>query len=301
MLNVGMLWALREDAMQIVIDALVHGTRPTAGFTADKPYQKGAGSTKTAIIPIQGVLTKDGPAWLGSSYDRLADAVEKAGADKSVSRIVLAVDSPGGEVTGLPETASVIAQAARVKPVHAIVDGQAASAAYWLTSQANHVSLTPSGEVGSVGVRMAHTDLSKMMEDQGIKVTELYSGNFKTEWSPFKPLSEDAIGDMQSRLSAAHTDFLNAIHSGRGSVVSAEMRRTRMGEGRMFGADKAASHGLVDKIQTGREFYRSIVPAEGQPKAPGRVGFPIGQSQQQELVTARLWLDRARLAAARRM
>jgi signal peptide peptidase SppA len=301
MLNVGLLWALREDAMQTVIDALVYGTRPAAGFLAAKPYQKGAGSTKTAVVPVQGVLTKDGPAWLGSSYDRIADAIEKAAGDKTVHRIVLAVDSPGGEAIGLPETAATIAQAAKVKPVLAMIDGQAASAAYWLVSQASHISLTPSGEVGSVGVRMMHADISEALAKEGIKVTELYSGNFKTEWSPFKPLSEEAIGDMQARLSAAHTDFLTAIDNGRGSRVGSDMRNNRMGEGRMFGADAAASHGLVDKIQTGREFYRTVTPPEEKADAPVHVGFPIGQRQQEELVTMRLWLERARLAAARRM
>jgi signal peptide peptidase SppA len=300
MLNVGRLWAIREDQVPRVCDLILNGRRGAAGYTAANPYQKGTGPSKISIIPIQGVLTKDGPQWLGNSYEKIADAVEKAAADSSVRRIVLSVDSPGGDVTGLQETAAVIAQAAKVKPVHAMVDGIAASAAYWLTSQANHISLTPSGEVGSVGVRMMHTDLTKMMEDQGIKITELSSGKFKNEWSPFAPLSDEAIRDMQERLSAAHTDFLNAIHSGRGSIVSTEMKRTRMGEGRMFGADKAASHGLVDKIQTGREFYRSIVPPEESKGAP-KYGFPLDSSQQQELVEARLWLERARLAAARRM
>ena len=54
------------------------------------------------VIPVQGVLSKDGPRWLGNSYEEISDAVEKAVADPSVKRIVLSVDSPGGEVTGLP-------------------------------------------------------------------------------------------------------------------------------------------------------------------------------------------------------
>ena len=62
--------------------------------------------------------------------------------------------------------------------------------------------MTPSGEVGSVGVRMMHVDVSKAMEDAGLKVTELYSGDFKTRsCPPYKPLSDEAIGDMQKRLS----------------------------------------------------------------------------------------------------
>ena len=105
-----------------------------------------------------------------------------------------------------------------------------------------------------MGVRIMHADISKMLEDAGIKITELYSGNFKTEWSPYKPLSDEAIGDMQDRLAADHTDFITGVANGRGNRASAEMKKSRFGEGRMFGVDKAASHGLVDKVQTAREF-----------------------------------------------
>jgi capsid assembly protease len=298
MLNVGRLWAIREDHVSRVCDLILHGRLRAAGFTAAKPHQKGAGSSKVAIIPIQGVLTKDGPAWLGNSYESIADAAEKAAADPSVKRIVLSVDSPGGEVIGLPETAQVLAQAAKVKPVSAIVDGQAASAAYWLTSQASDITLTPSGEVGSVGVRMMHTDTSKMLEDAGVKVTELFSGDFKTEWSPFKPLSDEAKADMQSRLEDVHSDFVNAVAKGRGVRATTDSRKSRFGEGRMLSAQDALRGGLVDKIQTGREFYKCILaPAMPETSRPA-YGLPL--SQQHELAAARLWLERQRLAAARR-
>src|SRR5580693_1261588 len=189
MRNVASLWAIREDYMTRAVYARVYGSQSSAGWRAARPSQRGEGKSKVAVIPVQGVLSKDGPAWYGSNYEDIADAAEKAAANPSVSRIVLAVDSPGGEVTGLPETAQVLAQVAKVKPVSAIVEGQAASAAYWLTSQASDISLTPSGEVGSVGVRMMHTDVSKSLQDQGIKVTELFSGDFKNEWSPFSTLT----------------------------------------------------------------------------------------------------------------
>jgi signal peptide peptidase SppA len=272
-LTLSRLWAILPEQLAQIESCILRGQSWASDWRAAKPSTEHRGTHKIVVIPVQGVLSKDGPDWMGTSYDSITDAAEKAAADPSVKRIVLAVDSPGGEVTGLPETAAVLAQVAKVKPVSAMVDGVAASAAYWLTSQASDVTLTPSGEVGSVGVRMMHADIGKMLENEGIKVTELYSGNFKTEWSPFKPLSEEAIGDMQERLAAAHTEFLTAIASGRGERVSTQMRDNRMGEGRMFGADAAASHGLVDKIQTSRDFYRSIVPAQEKPEAPVHVGF----------------------------
>jgi signal peptide peptidase SppA len=235
-----------------------------------------------AVIPIYGLLTNDGPAHYGSNYLAIAAAAEKAASNPSVERIVLAVDSPGGDVVGLPEAADVLASVAKIKPVSAIVEGTSASAAYWLTSQANDITLTPSGEVGSVGVRMMHVDMSKMLNDSGFKVTELYSGDFKTEWSPYKPLTDAAKADMQGRLSAVHKNFVSAIARGRG-IRTADFAAKRFGEGRMFSADEALKHGLVDKVQAPHHFYRAVAS----PAAEQTTGFSPRR--------ARLELERLRI------
>jgi signal peptide peptidase SppA len=257
---------------------------------------QGRGSNKIAVIPIQGVLTKDGPAWYGSNYDGIVDAAEKAAADPDVRRIVLAVDSPGGEVTGCPETAAALAQIAKTKQVSAVVEGCCASAAYWLTSQASDITLTPSGEVGSVGVRMMHVDVSKAIDDAGIKITELSSGDHKTEWSPYKPLSEDAKADMQPRLDAVHSQFIQSVTQGRMGRVSMTMTCNRMGEGRMFSGRDALKHGLVDKLQSSREAYRGMTQA---PQSPSLLGahahyaLPV-QADDCDFQRARLELERRR-------
>jgi signal peptide peptidase SppA len=265
-LNHSEFWAIRPDYVAVMLLNILRPVTMEAGlgipaWEAAKPSVTGPKDNKVAIIPVQGVLTSDGPSWYGTNYNTITDAAEKAAGDPSVKRIVLSVDSPGGQVTGLPETAAVLAQVAKVKPVSAIVEGLSASAAYWLTSQAQDITLTPSGEVGSVGVRMMHVDVSKMLEDAGYRITELSSGQFKTEWSPYKPLSDEAKADMQTRLDNTHKDFLNAVTSGRGSRASAEIQASRFGEGRMFSAADAMGNGLVDKIQAPRDFYRVMVPA----------------------------------------
>jgi signal peptide peptidase SppA len=284
------LWAIRPEAVTNVIDLLLRDAKSANAPMLvqggpPKPSTQGTSPNKIAIIPIQGVLSKDGPAYFGSSYDTISNAVEKAASDSNVRRIVLAVDSPGGDVQGLPETAAVIAAAAKVKPVSAIVEGASASAAYWLTSQANDITLTPSGEVGSVGVRMLHIDASKMLADAGYKITELQSGVFKTEWSPYKPLSEEAVADMQPRLDAVHKDFLAAISRGRGNRPSAAIVRSRFGEGRMFSANDALKYGLVDQIQSPREFYRSLSqpPASETPKNPGMARVALARLRLESL------------------
>lgn len=296
------LWAILPEAAMIapeestdtVITFVSRGLsyNPESGrYEAGKPSMLNRPGGKISVVPIEGVLTKDGPAWYGSNYDGISRAVESAAADPEVKHIVLAVDSPGGEVTGLPETAAVIANAAKTKPVSAMVTGMAASAAYWLTSQARDITLTPSGEVGSVGVRMMHMDISKMMDNAGIGVTELHSGEFKTEWSPFRPLTEAAKEDMQSRLNATHAEFLKSVQAGRAGRATQDITSQRFGEGRMFSADTAKAHGLVDNVQSAREFYRAILPA-AEESTPA---FPMRRTEKRlQVMRARIALERAK-------
>lgn len=266
------LWAIHDTAVFAAISQLLK-IELQGSWEAAKPSFQGPSKSKIAIVPVEGVLTKDGPAWYGSNYDTIGRAVEDAAINPDVKRIVLSVDSPGGEIVGLPETAAVIRDAGKVKPVSAIVTGMSASAAYWLTSQANDISVTPSGEAGSVGVRMMHVDISKMLSDAGYKVTELSSGLHKTEWSPYQPLAQETIDNMMPRLQAVHQDFLNAIGDARGERAGDKIREARFGEGRMFSAGDALSNGMVDKIQSPRSFYRALAPATDETSAAP--GFPI--------------------------
>jgi capsid assembly protease len=249
------LWAIRLD-----LDILNSPVLAAAEIEALKPSRASAGSHKIMVIPVKGVLSREGD--MGSSYNMISDGLERAASDPDIKKVVLHVDSPGGEVRGLPETATLLAQVARVKPVSAMVDGQAASAAYWLASQASDITMSPSAEVGSVGVKVIHTDISKMLSDAGIKITELYAGDFKTEFSPYKPLSDEALGAMQTRLAGVHNDFIKAVAEGRGRRTSPKLSAAGFGGGRLFTAGEAMGNGLADKIQGPREFYRSLNPAE---------------------------------------
>ena len=89
--------------------------------------------TGVAVIPIAGSLTARA-YWPTdrASYEWIGSQLRSALRDPMVQRVVLNVDSPGGQVTGADALAAEIYAARDVKPVHAFVQGQAASAAYWL-------------------------------------------------------------------------------------------------------------------------------------------------------------------------
>ena len=289
LLSRSQLWAIRPEAVACALAALEpDAVSNPIKWEAAQPSTRGNGANKIAVVPIQGVLTKDGPAWYGSNYDRISSAVSSAAADPEVKHIVLHVDSPGGEVMGCAETGAVIARAAKVKPVTAMVDGQATSAAYWLASQARNITLTPSGEVGSVGVRMMHVDVSKNLEDNGVKITELHAGAYKTEFSPYSPLTPEAAEKMQTRLDSTHQEFMAAVNAGRGTRATQEMRDGNYGEARVFSSGDAMGHGLVDAVLSSREFYSGLAPQEPEtaPSFPtrGRAQAAIAVSRERTKV-----------------
>ena len=82
------VWAIQPEAVPLVIDRL--SMPATDGrWEAAKPSTMGRGGNKVAVVPIQGVLSQDGPSYMGSSYEAITNAVERAAADPEVKRIIL--------------------------------------------------------------------------------------------------------------------------------------------------------------------------------------------------------------------
>lgn len=206
-----------------------------------------------AVIPIRGVIAHRMSSMEessgGASTEGIAKMLRAAMSDASIGTIVLDVDSPGGTVTGVAELAAELYDMrGKGKRIIAQVNGLAASAAYWLASQADEVVSLPSGMAGSIGVFMAHEDLSKALQQQGINVTLISAGKYKTEGNPFEPLSDEAKAVKQASVDAAYAQFVKDVARGRG--VAASEVRGGYGEGRTLSAKDAKAAGLIDRIGT---------------------------------------------------
>lgn len=225
-----------------------------------------------AVLPVQGVIVPRASVWgdlFGgeAAMDRFGVAIDAAANDPDVSRIILNINSPGGYVSGTPEAAAKIANAARKKPVVAVAEHMAASAAYWLASQATELVVAPSGEAGSIGVLAAHVDIVEAERKAGIKTTLITSNQspHKSELWPYVALSDDARADMQREVNAIAKEFIGAVAKGRG-VTSAAVE-AKYGGGRMLRAQDALAAGMVDRIASLETVLRESV---GKPKSSTR-------------------------------
>jgi signal peptide peptidase SppA len=212
-----------------------------------------AGQGVIAVLPVYGILTQrgnmmsnvSGPG--GTSVALLTQAFKSAVADPSVSAIVMDVDSPGGSVFGIGELADEIQGARGAKPIVAVANSVAASAAYWIAAAADQVVVTPGGEVGSIGVVTEHKDTTKADASAGVARTVISAGKYKAEgWSG--PLTAEAQAALQERVDAYYETMVKSI--ARGRDVTQKAVREGFGEGRTLGAARAQKEGLVDRIAT---------------------------------------------------
>jgi len=206
--------------------------------------------TTIAVIPIYGLIAQH-PQSLGASTVEIGRKLDAALASRSVDAILLDVDSPGGAVGGVPELGAKIAAARAVKPITALANGLMASAAYWLGSQADEVVVTPSGEVGSIGVYMLHEDWSQNLAQEGVKIRGISAGKYKLEGAPWEPLDPEAEAFMQQRVDEVYGWFVKAVASGRKD--SQANVRGGYGEGRVLGGIQSVKANLADRVATYEE------------------------------------------------
>jgi signal peptide peptidase SppA len=229
---------------------------------ARRQSNQGNGGGGIAVLPLYGVVTQrgnmvDDVSGPGSvSTQQFAASLRQALTDESVSQILIDIDSPGGSVYGVAELADEIISARAQKPVIAIANSLAASAAYWIGACASEFYVTPGGEVGSIGVWQAHQDYSKAMVEAGVKTTLISAGKFKVEGNPYTPLDEDAQAFMQSRVDDYYAAFTKAVAKGRGVAIA--QVRDGMGQGRVLGAEAALASNMVDGIASLDDVVRKM-------------------------------------------
>ena len=212
-----------------------------------------------AIVQVQGILLRDKRdpfAFMfgGSTYSEVQNALRLANGRADVESVLLDISSPGGEVNGAAETAHVVAELAKVKPVVAFGSGHMTSAAYWIASAASRVVCSPTCMVGSVGTAMEHVDQSRFDAAIGVKYTDIVSGKYKRMGSSHRPLDKESLDYLQSQVTDLNNVFLAAVRRNR-RLNFEETEKIKEAQIHVGKAARAA--GLVDAIS----FYDETLEA----------------------------------------
>lgn len=207
---------------------------------------------RIAVVSVIGTLVSrssylDAASGL-ASYADIGDAVGEAMADPSVRGVILDVDSSGGEVGGLFDLVEQIGaiKAAVQKPLWAVANEGALSAAYAIASTADRLYVTRTGEVGSIGVVAVHVDESGADEQAGLAWSFIFAGERKVDGNAHEPLTERARTTIQADVDRLYAEFCALVAANRG-ISSEAARRT---DAVIYRGELAVRAGLADRVGT---------------------------------------------------
>jgi ClpP class serine protease len=216
-----------------------------------------------ALIPVTGTLVqKNGtvrPYSGMTGYDGIRQALALALDDPAVAKVALNIDSPGGEVAGCFDLVDAIFRARGDKPIWAVLDEMACSAAYAIASAADHITVPRTGVTGSIGVIAMHVDLSQALSQAGFKVTFITSdgADRKTDGHSEIPLSDEAYASAKAQIDEMGQLFYDTVARNRGlgaDVVKNLKAATFLGA-------KGVDAGLADVVMAPDAAFRALLGA----------------------------------------
>lgn len=213
------------------------------------PRQISAASTAgIAVIPVVGTLVKRSmgiQAVSGlMSYGEIEARLDAALSDPQVAGILLDLDSPGGEASGVFELAERIRAASQIKPIWAHANDAAYSAAYAIAAACERLTLSQTAGIGSIGVIALHIDQSMKDAKDGLNYTAVFAGGHKNDFSPHEPLSPQATTALQTEVDRLYAIFATQVAQMRGLDVQA-VRATEAG---VYYGEQAVAAGLADAV-----------------------------------------------------
>jgi signal peptide peptidase SppA len=236
-----------DTILGVLVPRLHGGSLPFGAKPVTRDYEVENG---IAIIPVVGTLVRrtiglEAQSGL-TSYGLIGERLDAALQDSAVKAILLDIDSPGGEAGGVFDLADKIFSARKVKPIWAVANDEAFSAAYAIAAAADRIYLSRTGGVGSIGVIAVHLDQSVAEADAGLKYTAIYAGEHKNDLSPHEPLSDPARAQLQTEVDRVYALFTETVARMRG-LEPAAIKET---EAALYFGEQSVAAGLADRIGT---------------------------------------------------
>lgn len=222
-------------------NSLIEGADSTAPTTAT-----GLGDA-IAIVRVEGtILSSDDTDFNASATSGVVmDHLRQAEANSDVKAIVLRVDSPGGSVTGSAQIYEVIKNEI-TKPVIVSMAGSAASGGYYVSAPADYIFARADTVTGSIGVILTLYNAEKLIEEIGVEVINIQSGENKNMGDPWSAVEGEEREILEAYMLEAYDDFVAIIAEGRDGLSENEVRE--LADGRIYTGRQALELGLVDEL-----------------------------------------------------
>ncbi len=223
----------------------------------------GAGKQHTAVVEVQGVIDENAQA----SADSIITALRAAFRNENTAAVIMRINSPGGSPV---QAGYVYDEIRRLRqqhpdiPLYAVITDIGASGGYYIAAAADKIYADKASIVGSIGVTMSPFSMSSFgfteaMEKLGIQRRLLTSGESKSLLDPFSPLDPEEMGHVKKMLDNIHTQFINAVRSGRGERLQ---DNPAIFSGLIWTGEEGMELGLVDALGSTSFVAREVIGVE---------------------------------------
>lgn len=207
--------------------------------------QRAAGNI--AVIPVQGVIhSAEQNEWGTSMVDDIKKALRAAAEDENIKAVVLAVDSPGGEVTASDIIYNEVLKVRGKKPVVVSMSSLGASGAYYIACAADWIVANETTFTGSIGVIIQSLNYQQLFNKVGLDSVVFKSGKFKDMLNGARQMTPEEKAYVEGMVQQVYGRFLGIVAHGR--KLPEDALRNGLADGRILTGKDAAEAGLVDQL-----------------------------------------------------
>lgn len=202
------------------------------------------GNGAVAVIELLGQI-QEGPVGLrgsGITPSLVRDRLEAAAENPRIDATVVRVDSGGGTVAASQEIADLIAE--HPNPVVISMADQAASGGYYISVGADRIVAQPGTLTGSIGVIIPRFDPSGLLDELGVELDVIHTGEHKDMAVPGQ-LDDEERQLLQDLSDDLYDQFVADVAEGR-DLPESEV--TELATGQVYTGEDALSLGLVDEL-----------------------------------------------------
>ena len=204
-------------------------------------------TSKIAVIRLNGLISsfESGIAG-GATPEDMKQQFRQALEDKSVRAIILAIDSPGGEVTASDEIYNIVKKARAVKKIVVSMGSLAASGGYYAALGGNHIIAHDTTFTGSIGVIMQTLNYGELFGKVGLQMVTFKSGKFKDMLSGSRPITPDEQAYVQGLVMQTYGKFVGIVAQERN--LPEDALRSGVADGRVLSGRDALEAKLIDEV-----------------------------------------------------
>ena len=217
---------------------------------------EGSGDAKIVMMDLSGFLSDESTSSLLNLTTpparvpllvRVREELKKAAKDDKVKALVVRVNTPGGTVTASDVIYRELELFRKEKPIPiiAVMMDVAASGGYYVALAADTIVAHPTSVTGSIGVVMLTFNAEGLMQKVGVAATAVKSAERKDMGSPFRAMTPEERAIFQSVIDDLYRQFVVKVVARR-KLTEAQART--LADGRVYTAEQARAHGLIDQI-----------------------------------------------------